>query len=243
MLRSKDVNRLLEFSLQLQSSSLQTQLRTQEELQLLELRHYILSNAGPTLHGLLSRYLTAIGIKNSLVCGVYKPSVVDYDGLKGVPSVFLKIGDTVIDNTYLHQTEKATQKKNVKDFYSMMPGIRTAKAYHEEAPSVTALPMVGGKELGEDPVGLPDYLEAACANPARMRKHLANVLRNEDLHPGEVLFDMMMRKFIKEEFEVEVGSVVEEAEAECWGCGEAQGTLSLCSGCHFARCRAHRSFF
>ena len=32
-----------------------------------------------------------------MVCRVYKPSVVDYDSLKGVPSVFLKIGDFVID--------------------------------------------------------------------------------------------------------------------------------------------------
>ena len=79
-----------------------------------------------------------------MVCGVYKPTVADYDGLKGVASVFLKINDTVIDNTYLHQTEKATQKKNVKDFYSIMPKIRTSKAYIEESPSTT---QVGSSQL------------------------------------------------------------------------------------------------
>ena len=51
-----------------------------------------------------------MGVTNSVVCGIFKPSIADYKELKGVPNVFLKIGQHVIDNTYLHQTEKATQK-------------------------------------------------------------------------------------------------------------------------------------
>ena len=33
----------------------------------------------------------------NLVCGVFRPSVVDYEGLKGVPSVFLNIGGSNIN--------------------------------------------------------------------------------------------------------------------------------------------------
>ena len=34
------------------------------------------------------RYLTAIGVTNSAVCGIFKPSLVDYEELKGVPMSF-----------------------------------------------------------------------------------------------------------------------------------------------------------
>ena len=181
------------------------------------------------------RYLTAIGVTNSAVCGIFKPSLADYEELKGVPNVFLKIGEHVIDNSYLHQTEKATQKKNVKDFYAMMPGLRTKSAYIDELPSKTETPMVGKKELGEEVEAQPNYLETFCASQFNMAKHLAMVFNNQDLHAGEVVFDLVMRKFLADNFEVEVEPVEEEMSKHCWGCGLKKEGLSSCSGCQFAR--------
>jgi len=235
LLRSKDVNSLLEFSLQVQSSTIQTRMKSSSDLQLLELSYYILSNSSLNISGLLSRYLTSIGIKNSVICGVYKPSVVGYDALKGCGQVFLKIEDFVIDNVYLHQTEKATQKKNVKDFYSTMPHIRTTNAYMEELPSKTELPMIGKKELGDDVETYPEYLESASKSQLNLTKHLANACKNDDINAGVVMYDIIMRKFIKDKFDVEIAPPVEEMETKCWGCGEVKDKLSLCSGCQFAR--------
>ena len=176
-----------------------------------------------------------MGVNNSVLCGIFKPSIADYKDLKGVPNVFLKIGQHVIDNTYLHQTEKATQKKNVKDFYAMMPGLRSKAAYIEELPSETEMPMVGKKELGEEVEVQPGYLETSCASQINIAKHLAMVFNNQDLHAGEVVYDLVMRKFMAENFEVEVEPVAEEMSKRCWGCGVIKEGLSSCSGCQFAR--------
>ena len=109
LLRSKDINSILEYSLQVQSSTIKTQMNCADDLQLIELHYFILSNASLVVTGLLARYLKSIGISSKPMCGVFKPSV-DFKGLKGAPIVYLKIDDYVIDNTYLHQTEKANQQ-------------------------------------------------------------------------------------------------------------------------------------
>jgi len=234
LLRSKDINTLLEYSMQVQSSTIQTQMKSADDLQLLELNYFILSNASLTVTGLLSRYLKSIGISSKPVCGIFKPTV-DFAGLKGAPSVFLKIDEFVIDNTYLHQTEKATQKKNVKDFYSIIPKLRTAKAYLEESPIMTKMEMVGKKELGDNPEESAEYLEKCCETEMNMLKHIANVCKNQDVNIGTIVYDRIMRQFMKEKFEVEVGDISEEMVKKCWGCGEEKEKLSACSGCQFAR--------
>ena len=38
-----------------------------------------------------------MGVTNSVLCGIFKPSIADYKDLKGVPNVFLKIGPHVIE--------------------------------------------------------------------------------------------------------------------------------------------------
>jgi len=234
LMRSKDINSLLEYSMQVQSSTVQTQMKSAEDLQLLELNYFILSNASLTVTGFLQRYLKNIGISSKAVCGVFKP-VVDFAGLKGAPSVFLKVDEYVLDNTYLHQTEKATQKKNVKDFYSIIPKLRTGKAYLEESPSETKIEMVGKKELGDNPEDSAQYLEKCCETELNMAKHLANMCHNDDVNIGVVIYDKILREFIKEKFEVEVADVVDEMTKKCWGCGEVKKNLSACSGCQFAR--------
>merc|ERR1712226_1232163 len=105
----------------------------------------------------------------------------------------------------------------------------------EELPSQTQLPMVGKKELGDDVESYPDYLESACSSSLNLTKHLANSCRHDDINAGVVMYDIIMRKFIKDNFEVEVVSPVVEMETRCWGCGEEKDKLSLCSGCQFAR--------
>jgi len=234
LLRSKDINTLLEYSMLVQSSTIQTKMTSADDLHLLELNYFILSNASLSVSGLLSRYLKSIGISSTTVCGIFKPSV-DFAGLKGAPCVFLKVDSNVVDNTYLHQTEKATQKKNVKDFFSIIPKLRTAKAYIEESPSKTKIEMVGKKDLGENPEDSVEYLEKCCESELNMLKHLANAFNNDDVNVGIVIYDKLMRKFIKEKFEVEVEDVVEEMIKKCWGCGEGKEKLSACSGCQFAR--------
>ena len=129
----------------------------------------------------------------------------------------------------------------MKDFYAIMPAIRTSKAYLEELPSKTEVAMVTKKELGEEVDAQAEYLEACCTSKASLTNHLATLLHHGELHPGVVLFDLAMRKFLKEEFGVEVGGLVEEAEGRCWGCGLARDKLSLCSGCQFARCDTSNS--
>lgn len=234
LIRSKDINSLLEYSMQVQSSTIQTQMKSADDLQLLELNYFILSNASLNVTGLLSRYLKSIGISSKPVCGIFKP-VVDFAGLKGAPSVFLKIDEIVLDNSYLHQTEKATQRKNVKDFYTIIPQLRTGKAYIEESPCKTNIEMVGKKELGHNPEDSAEYLETCCETDLNMAKHLANVFHNDDVNVGTIMYDKIMREFIKEKFEVEVEDVAEEMVKKCWGCGEENEKLSACSGCQFAR--------
>ena len=234
LMRCKDINSILEYSLQVQSSTIQTQMKSAEDLQLLELNYFILSNASLGVSGFLQRYLKSIGISSKTVCGIFKP-VVDFAGLKGAPTVFLKVDENVLDNTYLHQTEKATQKKNVKDFYSIIPKLRMGKAYVEESPSKTKIEMVGVKELGDNPEDSAEYLEKCCETELNMAKHLANMCHKDDVNIGAVIYDKIMREFIKEKFEVEVPDVVDEMTKKCWGCGETKEKLSACSGCGYAR--------
>ena len=95
--------------------------------------------------------------------------------------------------------------------------------------------MVGKKELGEEVESYPDYLEACCQSQLNLDKHLANVFNNDDLKAGEVVYDLVMRRFLKEKFEVCLPPVLEELEARCWGCGRQGGDLATCAGCQFAR--------
>ena len=123
----------------------------------------------------------------------------------------------------------------MKDFYSIIPKLRTGKAYLEESPSKTKIEMVGAKELGDNPEDSSEYLEKCCETELNMVKHLANMCHKDDVNIGAVIYDKIMREFIKEKFEVEVPDVVDEMTKKCWGCGEEKEKLSACSGCQFAR--------
>ena len=65
------------------------------------------------------------------------------------------------------------------------------------------------------------------------------------VEPGCMIYDKLMRGFIRSKFQVEIPDLREEFSSKCWGCGreseeikhdgEAENSLKMCSGCGVAR--------
>ena len=75
-------------------------------------------------------------------------------------------------------------------------------------------------------------MEVACMNELNQKKWACTSIVT---NPETLIYDHLMRIFIKREFNVEINSVENEMSKICWNCGLGSQSLKQCSGCNFAK--------
>ena len=189
---------------------------------------FIVSNACQNISILLRFYLKSLGVESQVICGVYHIASHELTA----PHVFLKIGGHVIDNTYIHSdTEKSAQENLAAFIEEISPTLRNLENYVEESPSKTRLHLRGGEAERSEWI----FMEVGCMNDLNQRKQVASVMHSAITNPGTLIYDKLMRIFIKREFNVEIDSVENEMSKVCWNCGLDRVNLHTCSGCQFAK--------
>ena len=72
-------------------------------------------------------------------------------------------------------------------------------------------------------------------NDLNQKKQGASVMHSAVTNPGTLIYDKLMRTFIKREFNVDIDSLENEMSKVCWNCGLNSVNLQTCSGCQFAK--------
>eukprot|EP00092_Neocalanus_flemingeri_P015514 GFUD01016795.1.p1 GENE.GFUD01016795.1~~GFUD01016795.1.p1 ORF type:complete len:299 (-),score=86.37 GFUD01016795.1:8-904(-) len=216
------INRLLEQSLVYQASTVPSAAE-----QFPALKKSLLSNAALEVSILLRNYLNRLDVEAEVISGLFK-------GPRGnaFPQVFLDISGHTIENSYTHLEEGWTPERNMEVFVERFSQRKQLTNYVRESPSDTKLAIIGKELLGEkfDQDGI-DYLGIVCNTEMNQDKHLAMQISKPLVNPGVLLYDLLMRNFVKEAFGIDVDPVYEEMTGACWSCGLAGGELKTCTGC------------
>ena len=77
-------------------------------------------------------------------------------------------------------------------------------------------------------------LRLVCGQDEKMEQKLAFESCGS-FYPNFVIYDIAMRKFIKEKFDVEIESPVKKWTRLCWKCFKTSETLKACSKCYVAK--------
>jgi len=213
------VNKILEESLKIQSSTIPDLKEFYSQTQ------FIVSHQCQNVSILLSHYLHTLGIQTQVMCGVVKLSQ------SGVPHVFLKFRDVIIDKSYSHDEIDKNPQENLDYFLKVLPEIRKIENYMEEIPTKSKLQLIGG-DAGKIEW---KYMEVGCETELNQKKMVAAVIENTMTNPGTWIYDKLMRSYLKKEFNIEVEPVQSEMSRCCWNCGQEKDNLKTCSGCKLAK--------
>lgn len=223
------INRVLEYSMQVQASSLPSC------WEFPSLPHCVLSDSPQNVSIILRRCLAAVGVKADVMCGVFRPLLEDGPA-PAVPMVFLDIQGHTIDNSYSHQEQDRTPMGNMQLFLERFSPLRTSQAYVRELPSVTSIQLVGEEQLEGVSLEENNYLEVGCSSQLNQDKLVVMQIEKASIHPGTLVYEKLMREFIRKSFRVGVAPLRQEMQAQCWSCQKPGGEeLKTCTGCKVAR--------
>ena len=194
------------------------------------LNHFILSNAALEVSILLKTYLSTLGVKAEVICGLYK-------GPRGnaFPQVFLDIDGHIIENSFTHLEESWTPHRNMEVFVERFSQRKLLSNFVRESPSESKLAVIGKELLGEkfsqDDI---DYLEVVCRTDLNQKKHIAMAISKSADNPGVCVYDLLMRSYLSSCLGADhpdLTAVEEEMMSKCWSCGRAGEELKTCTGC------------
>ena len=138
----------------------------------------------------------------------------------------------MIDNTYVHYDSEITAQENLDKFIiDIAPFVHNVANYVEDGPSETRLTLSGWDTQKSEWM----YLEEGCKTQLNQWKLVAAVMNSSVINPGTLIYDRLMRIFIKNEFGIEIQSLQDLMKETCWNCGLTSNNLKLCSGCKFAK--------
>ena len=78
-------------------------------------------------------------------------------------------------------------------------------------------------------------MEVGCKNELNQQKQVASVMNTSITNPGTLIYDKLMRIYIKKEFNIDIESVETKMSKVCWSCGIGSTSLKSCSGCTMAK--------
>ena len=189
---------------------------------------FIVSNVCQNISILIAYYLQQFGIDSKVICGINHCA----DQSIAIPHVFLKFGEHVIDNTYVHYDSEITAQQNLDKFIiDIAPFVHNVENYVEERPSETRLTLTGWDTQKSEWM----YLEEGCKTQLNQWKLVAAVMNSSVINPGTLIYDRLMRIFIKNEFGIEIQSLQDLMKETCWHCGLTSKDLKMCSGCKFGK--------
>ena len=106
----------------------------------------------------------------------------------------------------------------------MGPKLKKLENYSRTPPSQTGLALHGTDEEDEE------LVETACSSDLNMRKNITSTMSTKILGSASIVYDKLMRYWIKSELGVDIPPVPELIANLCWGCGEEKKNLIPCRG-------------
>lgn len=74
------------------------------------------------------------------------------------------------------------------------------------------------------------YCEVTCKSDFNMRKCAAGAIKKTQFGIGTLVYDKLMRHWIKTELGIEIPCVTEVMDKVCWCCGKENENLKRCKG-------------
>ena len=217
--KSEIVNKILELSFMVQSSTIP---RSRKK----DFHRFILSNCCMNVSVLMKYYLSWFDIACDVHCGAFRYG----GGQGGIVHVFNDINGDVIDNTFVDMSKKLA-KQNITDFFGYCRGVKQLDRYSKIPPSETILDLYQNAESDVE----FQFLELSCRTELNMKKATASAMMTEVFGVAVLVYDKLMRYFIKEEFDMDIPSLVDQMKLVCWNCGEEKPNLLLCAQCKHAK--------
>jgi len=225
---AEKVNPILNYSMKVQSGSI-----PKSE----EFSEFILSNSSLALAGMLQYFLGYLDIQSDITFGVLKwaeEARSSSDDFEGTPHIWLNIGDTPVDNTYVAFPPSAD---NLEYFYEC----KKVNSYVAENPLETRLKLFLGQEEDEQAKEVYRHnikVLQTYSFKGHILKYLAVSLLNPELNPGLKLYSILMMDFIKNNYSVTPDRIEDKLSKECWSCRKVctePDQLRTCTGCKVAK--------
>ena len=175
------------------------------------------NNTGQLIHGLLMHYFKSLNIADNVrrVTGVLDGTYEQHR--KTIAHSFLKVGDHIIENAF--DEEKIIVLK--------------------ESPELSFKIISNAKYYDVDPAN-PEY----AVKPSELGLENERLVCDRDEKVEQLFlwcfsdctfYDVLMRKFIKEKYGVEIENLADKWIKLCWNCFSAAEELKKCSKCRIAR--------
>merc|ERR1719510_2276140 len=200
---------------------------------------FIVSNSSLAIAGLLTTYLKTLNINNvSLVFGIAlwdKATQNDevFEDYEGTPQVWLDVEGNDIDNAYV---DIPTSDDITIDF---IYNLRKLNKYVRENPWKTKHKLYLDQEsqtatMSQTLHNLKIFRE--YHNVENFEKYLVFTLSYVELNPTVKMYDILMRHFLKTQFDVEPEDLAAKWSKKCWACGKEKNKeeLKSCTVCKMA---------
>ena len=209
---SETINRILAQSLVVQSSTIPLSDHP-------NLPHCIYSNGCIIIGELMRYYLSWLNIDAKVHCGSIKKGPGRY-----MIHVFLEVQGEILDNTYIHYPPGGASAQARLEFYLSVlgPKLKTLENYRRTPPSN---PYTDSDKI----------MMTSCKSDLNMKKNITSTMKIKQLGAPTVVYDKLMRHFLKMELGVDVPPVTEVIANVCWGCGEEKENLKTCNDCKAAK--------
>ena len=179
-----------------------------------------------------SSIFTLLGVSDNIrrVIGVMQYTGLQYDRLypqgAGSSHSFLIIGEDHRIDVAFYEHEM-----NVSPFKTIME--RKKEIQLDEDPGTTEMVIVGVDSVKIEDIGR-EKLRLVCNPDEKMEQKLAYETTCA-FRPRLVIYDLMMRNYIKNKYNVEIPSLAEKWRRLCWNCFNPDDNLQCCSICKIAQ--------
>lgn len=228
---SAKINAILEKSMEIQSSNIPGSD---------DFDSFIISNSCLAISGLLKYYFQSASLLTDEVKVVFGVLLWDAnardgpDDFEGTPQVWLDIKDCPIDNTYVALPEESAM--HLEYFYKA----KKANYYLKTDPITTDLKLyLGSEEAVETTRHNLKVFRTYVSNDTTgnlVEKYLVFALECIGLNPSVKMYDLLMRKYLKEAFNFDIKDLVIKWQSKCWTCfTETCPDLKTCTECKMAK--------
>ena len=155
----------------------------------------------------------------------------------GTPHVWLDIGDCPIDNTHVALPPEASEM-HLEYFYKA----KKANYYLKTDPISTHLKLYLGSDEALNTTRhnlkvFRTFITNDTDDQKLIEKYLVFALECIGLNPSVKMYDLRMRNYLKNQFQIEVQDLVEKWAKKCWTCCREDITEELlkCTECKLAK--------
>lgn len=126
---------------------------------------------------------------------------------------------------FLYLKERDSAQTNLDNYLTGFgPMLKNPESYDKRPPSETTLQIMRDAKSELE----FEFMEMTCESDFNMRKSAASAIKTSHCGIGTLVYDKLMRHWIKTELGVDIPCVTEVMDKVCWGCEEDNEGLKSC---------------